>query len=101
MAAIVFLPTYRDVRISTGAGVILGAFEIGIFAALAIWILFSKSGDLNLQPFNPRQPTSLWSVVFKGMVFAIFAFIGCEAAAQLGEKAKPRRRTIPRAVIGS
>ena len=32
MAAIVFLLTYRDVRLSTTAGVILGAFEIGIFA---------------------------------------------------------------------
>ena len=42
MAAIVFLLTYRDVRISTGAGVMLGAFEIAIFATLAIWILFSK-----------------------------------------------------------
>jgi amino acid transporter len=40
MAAIVFLLTYRDVRLSTTAGVILGAFEIGIFAALALWILY-------------------------------------------------------------
>ena len=39
MAAIVFLLTYRDIRISTTAGVILGAFEIPIFGALAIWML--------------------------------------------------------------
>src|ERR1700712_4238460 len=31
MTVIVFLLTYRDVRLSTTAGVILGAFEIGIF----------------------------------------------------------------------
>ena len=101
MAAVVFLLTYRDVRISTGAGVILGAFEIAIFAALAIWILFSKSGDLNLQPFNPSHATGHWSGVFKGMVFAILAFIGFEASAPLGEEAKNPRRTVPRAVIGS
>ena len=101
MAAIVFLLTYRDVRLSTTAGVILGAFEIGIFAALALWILFSKTGDLSAQPFNPNHAVGHWSGVFKGMVFAILAFIGFEAAAPLGEEAKNPRRTVPRAVVGS
>jgi len=101
MAAVVFLLTYRDVRLSTTAGVILGAFEIAIFAALAIWMLFSNVGDLNLQPFNPNHAVNDWSGVFKGMVFAILAFIGFEAAAPLGEEAKNPRRTVPRAVIGS
>jgi amino acid transporter len=101
MATIVFLLTYRDVRISTTAGVILGAFEIAIFATLAIWILFSKSGHLNAQPFNPNHAVGHWSGVFKGMVFAILAFIGFEASAPLGEEAKNPRRTVPRAVIGS
>jgi amino acid transporter len=101
MAAIVFLLTYRDVRLSTTAGVILGAFEIAIFATLAIWILFSKSSDLNMQPFNPSHAVGHWSGVFKGMVFAILAFIGFEASAPLGEEARNPRRTVPRAVIGS
>src|SRR3954470_20872023 len=101
MAAVVFLLTYRDVQLSTTAGVILGAFEIGIFGALAIWILFSKSGDLNMQPFNPDHAQGGWSGVFKGMIFAILAFIGFEASAPLGEEAKNPRRTVPRAVVGS
>jgi amino acid transporter len=101
MAAIVFLLTYRDVRLSTTAGVILGAFEIGIFAALALWILFSKGSHLNVQPFNPNHAVNHWGRVFKGMVFAILAFIGFEAAAPLGEEAKNPRRTVPRAVVGS
>src|SRR4051795_8630796 len=41
MTVIVFLLTYRDVRISTTAGVILGVFEIAIFGALALWMMFS------------------------------------------------------------
>src|SRR5690348_14506819 len=86
---------------STTAGVILGAFEITIFAALALWMLFSNAGDLNLQPFNPHHAVGDWSGVFKGMVFAILAFIGFEASAPLGEEAKHPRRTIPRAVVGS
>jgi amino acid transporter len=101
MTVIVFLLTYRDIRISTTAGVILGAFEIGIFAALSLWMLFSNAGDLNAQPFNPANATGEWSGVFKGMVFAILAFIGFEAAAPLGEEARNPRRTVPRAVVGS
>ena len=101
MTVIVFLLTYRDVRISTTAGVILGAFEIAIFAGLAIWMLLSNAGDMNLQPFNPGNAEGEWSGVFKGMVFAILAFIGFEAAAPLGEEARNPRRNIPRAVVGS
>src|SRR4051794_5598750 len=102
LAAIVFLLTYRDIRISTTAGIILGCFEIGVFLALAIWMLISNAGDLNLQPFNPSNaPEGTFNGVFKGMVFAILAFIGFEASAPLGEEAKHPRRAIPRAVVGS
>src|SRR5919198_412231 len=101
MTTLVFLLTYRDIRISTTAGVILGTFEIGIFAALSLWMLFSNTGDLSLQPFNPSHAVGDWSGVFKGMVFAILAFIGFEAAAPLGEEARHPRRAVPRAGVGS
>src|SRR3954453_16399670 len=101
MTAIVFRLTYRDVRISTTAGVILGAFEIGIFGLLSLWMLLSNVGDLNLQPFNPNHANGALGGVFKGMVFAILAFIGFEAAAPLGEEARDPRKNIPRAVVGS
>jgi len=101
MTILVFLLTYRDIRISTTAGVLLGAFEIAVFAALALWMLFSNAGDLNAQPFNPGNAHGDWSGVFRGMVFAILAFIGFEAAAPLGEEAKRPRRTVPLAVVGS
>src|SRR5436853_4292634 len=101
MTVIVFLLTFRDIRLSTTAGVILGAFEIGIFGALALWMIFSNLGDLNLQPFNPNHAAGHWNGVFRGMVFAILAFIGFEAAAPLGEEAKNPRRAVPRAVVGS
>jgi amino acid transporter len=101
MAIFVLALTYRDIRLSTTAGVILGAFEIAIFGALAVWMLISNAGDLNAQPFNPNHAVGDWSGVFKGMVFAILAFIGFEAAAPLGEEARHPRRTVPRAVVGS
>ena len=101
MTLLVFLLTYRDIRLSTTAGVILGGFEIAIFGALAIWMLISNAGDMNLQPFNPNHAVNDWGGVFKGMVFAILAFIGFEAAAPLGEEAKHPRKAVPRAVVGS
>src|SRR5919109_1473215 len=101
MAAIVLLLTYRDIRISTTAGVIIGAFEIAIFGALAVWMLLSNAGDLTLGPFNPDHAVGGWNGVFRGMVFAILAFIGFEAAAPLGEEAKHPRRTVPLAVVWS
>src|SRR3954469_24919423 len=101
MAVVVFLLTYRDIRLSTTAGVILGAFEIVVFGALALWMLLSNAGDLNAQPFNPDHAQGGWNGVFRGMVFAILAFIGFEAAAPLGEGAKNPRRTVPCAVVGS
>src|SRR3954464_2760293 len=93
MAVVVFLLTYRDIRLSTTAGVILGAFEIIVFGALAIWMLLSNTGHLNAQPFNPSNAHGEWTGVCRGMVFAILAFIGFEAAAPLGEEAKNPRRT--------
>jgi amino acid transporter len=101
-AAIVFFLTYRDIRLSTNAGIVLGVIEIGIFVALALWMLLSNLGDLTLQTFNPsNNEVGTLEGTFKGMVFAILAFIGFESAAPLGEEARHPRWTIPRAVIGS
>src|SRR5919108_622446 len=102
-AGIVFFLTYRDVRLSTRAGVVLGVIEITIFAGLAIWMLISNAGSLDLQAFNPENKnpdaSSDFSGIFKGMIFGILAFIGFEAAAPLGEEARHARWTIPRAVV--
>jgi amino acid transporter len=101
-ASIVFFLTYRDVRLSTNAGVVLGIFEIAVFVALALWMILSNVGDLTLQTFNPgNNEVGTIEGTFKGMVFAILAFIGFEAAAPLGEEARRPRWAIPRAVIGS
>jgi amino acid transporter len=101
-AAIVFFLTYRDVRLSTNAGIVLGIFEIAVFVGLAAWMILSNLGDLTLQTFNPtNNEVGTLEGTFKGMVFAILAFIGFESAAPLGEEAKHSRWTIPRAVAGA
>ncbi len=97
-AGVVFFLTYRDVRLSTNAGVVLGIFEIGVFLALAIWMILSNGIHWGvLDPTNAEAGT--FNGTFKGMVFAILAFIGFEASAPLGEEARRPRWTVPRAVV--
>src|SRR5438874_790242 len=60
MTIVVFLLTYRDIRLSTTAGVILGSFEIAVFGALALWMIFSNTGKLSLAPFNPNHAVGTW-----------------------------------------
>lgn len=97
---IVWFLTYRGVKLSTEAGVALGAFEIFVFLALALTLIVEAGGNNTLSVFAPNTGnTKGLGSVFPGMIFAILAFIGFEASAPLAEEAKDPRRTIPRAVI--
>src|SRR5216684_5609438 len=96
----VWFLVYRGVRISTEAGVILGAFEIVVFLALAITLIVAAGSHNTLSVFNPNTGNAhgLGSV-FAGMVYTVLAFIGFEASVPLAEETKDPRRTLPRAVI--
>jgi amino acid transporter len=96
----VWFLVYRGVRISTQTGVLLGAFEIIVFLALAITLIISAGSHNTLSVFNPNTGNSSgWGSVFAGMVYTVLAFIGFEAALPLAEETKDPRRTIPLAVI--
>jgi len=97
---IVWVLTYRGIRLSTRTGVALGTFEIVVFVALAITLIIAAGGHNTLSVFAPNTGNAKGlGSVFPGMIYAILAFIGFEAAAPLAEEAKNPRRTIPRAVI--
>ena len=99
-AIAIFALAYRDVRLSTTAGMALGTFEITVFFALAIWIIISVGGDNTLQPFNPSNAEGgTWNGTFKGVIFAITALVGYESAAPLAEESRRPRWTIPRALL--
>jgi amino acid transporter len=97
---IVWALTYFGIRLSTRTGVILGAFEIVVFVALAVTLIAVAGGNNTLAVFSPDtgNDKGLGSV-FPGMIFAILAFIGFEAAAPLGEEARNPRRTVKSAVL--
>jgi amino acid transporter len=95
-AAVVWSLTYRGIRLSTEAGVGLGVFEIAVFVLVALVLVAAAGGRNTGAVFTPG--TGLGHV-FPGMIYAILAFIGFEAAAPLGEEARDPRRTIPIAVV--
>ncbi len=104
-AVVVFALGYLGVTISAGVGTILGIFEIGVFLALALWLIV-KAGDANtLSVFGTGQAKVAGFTGFSGIaaasIYTILAFIGFEAAAPLAEEAKDPRRTIGQAVIYS
>jgi amino acid transporter len=98
--AIVTFLTLRGVRLSAGAGVALGAFEIAVFVALAVWMIVANLDSATLAPFDPTNaPEGTVEGTFKGMIFGILAFLGFEASAPLAEEARRPTCAIPRAVV--
>jgi amino acid transporter len=96
----VWFLVYRGIRISTEAGVILGAFEIVVFLALAITLMVAAGSNNTLSVFSPNTGNSHgWGSVFAGMVYTVLAFIGFEASVPLAEETRDPRHTLPRAVI--
>jgi amino acid transporter len=104
-AVLVFALGYFGIRLSTGAGTLLGLFEILVFAALAVTLIF-QAGDANTlavfgTEFAGVEGFAGLSGVIAGSVYTILAFIGFEAAAPLAEEARDPRRTIRLAVVYS
>ena len=102
-ALIIFGLTFFGIRISADAGVILGALEICVFAALAVWLVVSAGRANTAAAFNPASSfeASLggWQGTLHGMIFAFLAFAGFESSAPLAEEATDPRRTVPRAIL--
>ncbi|HET6770493.1 MAG TPA: APC family permease [Actinomycetota bacterium] len=104
-ASVVFVLGYLGIKVSARTGTILGIFEIGVFAALGIWLIAEAGGDNTVSvlgtEFANAEGFEGLKGVFAGSVYTILAFIGFEAAAPLAEEARDPRRTIKRAVVAS
>jgi len=96
---------FRGVQISARTGTVLGAIEIIVFLALAIWLIIKAGSANTLSVFTLKYATvkgynGLPGVV-AGSIYTILAFIGFEAAAPLAEEARDPRRNIKIAVVTS
>jgi amino acid transporter len=103
-AIVVFVLGYFGIQISARTGTLIGLFEIGVFAALAVWLI-AKAPTTDLSVFGTKFATvegfTGFSGVVAGSIYTILAFIGFEAAAPLAEETIDPRRNIKLAVVYS
>jgi amino acid transporter len=98
-AVIILAAGYYGIRTSARFGTILGAFEIGVFLVLGVFLVVHAGGHNTADVFTTKYaPTGLTGVI-GGSVFTLLAFGGFEGAAPLAEEARNPRRTIQRAVL--
>ncbi|HEY7430582.1 MAG TPA: APC family permease [Streptosporangiaceae bacterium] len=93
---------WRGVELSVKLIIVLGIIEFVIVLALGLWGLADPGpGGLNLQWITTPWHSGQLHGLFLGVVFAIFAMTGWDAAAPLAEESLAPKRNIPRAVLGS
>jgi amino acid transporter len=96
--AVVTYAAYRDVRLSSRAGLILQVLSIGIVIVITALIVRVKGtvidrAQLDIASFK-------YGAVFSALPFVIFSFVGFESSATLAKESSNPRRNIPLAVIG-
>jgi amino acid transporter len=89
---------YRDIRLSSRAGLILEMISIGIIIGITVLVVHAQGtvidrAQLGLSSFK-------YGGVFSALPFVIFSFVGFESSATLAKESANPRRNIPRAVIG-
>lgn len=89
---------YRDIKLSSRAGLVLETVSVGIIVVITVLIVHIKGTaidppQLNLSAFK-------FGAVFSALPFVIFCFVGFESAATLAKESADPRRNIPIAVIG-
>jgi amino acid transporter len=101
-AAIMFVLAYRGIRLAMNAAIVLGAVELVLFGALAVWMVASNFDENTLRVLDPGEALGdELDFYFKGLVLAVLTYVGFEGAAPLAEEAREPRRTVPRAIVGS
>ena len=98
--AIAWFLSYRDVRVSTIALLVLEAISLTLIGTLIVLIFTHHHGSL-IDPDQWSLRGATPSALALGAVLAIFSLLGFESATSLGEEAKDPLRTIPRAVMAS
>jgi amino acid transporter len=101
-AVIVLAAGFYGIRTSARMGTLLGAFEIGVFVVLGVFLIVHAGSHNTWSVFGTSHTPGGYrgiSGVFAGSVYTILAFGGFEGAAPLAEEARDPRRTVQRAVL--
>jgi amino acid transporter len=101
-ALIVLAAGFYGIRTSARMGTLLGAFEIGVFVVLGVFLIIHAGRHNTWSVFGTSYtPGGYRGIpgVFAGSVYTILAFGGFEGAAPLAEEARDPKRTVQRAVL--
>jgi amino acid transporter len=99
---LVFVLTYRGVRLSLRTTIILGSLEMLVMIALAVNFLVHPGPHSSfVAPLKISLAPHGFRGVIAGMVFSILALSGFEAPAPLAQEANRPARFIRRAVLTS
>jgi len=96
-AGIVTCVAYRDVKISSRAGLILEAISVGII--LLITAIFVRLQGTALDPGQLQLSRFRVGSVMSGLPFVVFCFVGFESAATMARESANPRRNVPLAVM--
>ena len=99
--AVVMFVSYRGIKLSGKALIVLGGLEIGIVMLLALWSAFDPGpGGFNFEPVNPGNIGDVGANgLYLAVVFGIFSITGWEGACPIAEESENPRSTVPRALI--
>src|SRR5215468_10603987 len=102
LIALVAWTAWRGVELSVKLIIVLGIIEFVIVLALGLWgLAVPGPGGINVHWLTSATSSGQLHGLFLGVVFAIFAITGWDAAAPLAEESTDPKRNIPRAVLGS
>jgi amino acid transporter len=89
---------YRDVKLSSRAGLILEVLSVGIIVAITIVVVHLRGTVVDATAL--KLSSFKLSAVFSALPFVVFSFVGFESAATFAKESAHPRRNIPLAVIG-
>lgn len=89
---------YRDVRLSSRAGLVLEVIALVIM--LAITALIVRVQGTVVDPAQLDLASFHYGAIFSALPFVIFSFVGFESAATLAKESADPKKNIPLAVIG-
>ena len=95
---LVTFAAYRDIRLSSRAGLVLEVISVGIILLITVLIVCAHGGAAD--PAQWRVTSFHYGGVFSALPFVIFSFVGFESSATLAKESADPRRNIPLAVIG-
>jgi amino acid transporter len=89
---------YRDVKLSSRAGLVMEIISLSII--VAITIVFARARGTVVDPAQLDFKAFHYGGVFSALPFVIFSFVGFESSATLAKESANPRRNIPLSVIG-